>query len=139
MRTTTRRDVCALAAAALALTFTMTGTRAESMTAITLEKGRRETKTVRPGDVIEIRLPAVPGTGYSWQVEGTDAKVVSLAGTRFENRSGEGPRVGAEVDQVITMKANGEGQTEIRLSYRRPWEKSTPTDDIAVLQVTVRK
>jgi len=134
-----RRGICGLAVAAFALMFAMSGARAETMTAIKLEKGRRETKTMRPGDVIEIRLPAVPGAGYSWQVEGADPKVVSFAATRFESRNAEGPRVGAEVDQVITMKANGEGQAEIRLSYRRPWEKSAPTDDTTVLSLSVRK
>jgi predicted secreted protein len=57
----------------------------------------------------------------------------------YENRSNEGPRVGATVDQVITLKAVGAGQTDVRLSYRRPWEASTPSDDTAVLQVTVGK
>jgi predicted secreted protein len=106
---------------------------------IQLEKGKRASTTVRPGDVVEIKLPAVPATGYSWQVEAADPKVLSLVDTRFESRSTDGPRVGAEVDQVITMKANGEGQTEIRLSYRRPWEQSAPTDDTAVLSLSVRK
>ena len=109
------------------------------MTAIKLEKGKRASTTARPGEVVEIRLPAVPATGYSWQVEATDPKVMSLVDTRFENRNAEGPRVGAEVDQVIRMKALTEGQTDIRLSYRRPWEQSAPSADTAVLQVTVRK
>ena len=139
MRRVTRRGICVLAIAALLPMLPMTGSRAETMTAIKLEKGRREAKTVRPGDVVEIRLPAIPGTGYAWQIEAIDAKVLSLVDKRFENRSSDGPRVGATVDQVITMKAVGEGQTEIRLSYRRPWEKSAPTDDTAVLQVTVAK
>ena len=109
------------------------------MTAIKLEKGKRANTTARPGEVVEIRLPAVPATGYSWQVEATDPKVMSLVDTRFENRNAEGPRVGAEVDQVIRMKALAEGQTDIRLSYRRPWEQSAPSADTALLQVTVRK
>src|SRR5262245_32529898 len=68
---------------------------AETMTAIKLEKGRRESKTVRPGDTVEIKLPAIPSTGYSWQVEGADPKVLSVVNKRFESRSDDGPRVGA--------------------------------------------
>jgi inhibitor of cysteine peptidase len=132
-----RRGVCGLAVAALVLMLPMTESRAESM--IKLEKGKRASTTARPGDLLEIRLPAVPGTGYSWQVDEADAKMLSFVDTRFESRGAEGPRVGAEVDQIITMKATGEGQAEIRLSYRRPWEKSAPTDDTAVLRVTVGK
>jgi len=109
------------------------------MTAVKLDKGGRETKTVRPGDVVEIRLPAIPGTGYSWQIEAPDPTVLSLVGKHFENKSNDAPRAGAPVDQVITLKAVGEGQAEIRLSYRRPWEKSKPADDTAVLHVTVAK
>ena len=134
-----RRGIGVILAAALASSLPVIGSRAESMTAIKLAKGKRADTTARPGDTVEIRLPAVPATGYSWQVEAADTKVVSVVGTRFENRSNDSPRVGAEVDQVITMKAVGEGQAEIRLGYRRPWEKSAPTDDTAVLQVSVRK
>jgi predicted secreted protein len=131
--------MCFILAAALASSLAVTGSRAQSMTGIRLEKGKRAGTTARSGEMIEIRLPAVPATGYSWQVEAADPKVMALVDTRFENRSAEGPRVGAEVDQVIRMQALAEGQTEIRLSYRRPWEQSAPSADTALLHVTVGK
>jgi predicted secreted protein len=124
---------------AFALCLLAVQSTAEPMTAIKLEKGRRDSKTVRPGDVVEIRLPAIPGTGYSWHVEASDPNVLVLLDKRFEHRTNDAPRVGATVDQVITLKAVGEGKAEVTLSYRRPWEKPAPTDDTAALNVTVAK
>jgi inhibitor of cysteine peptidase len=109
------------------------------MTTIKLEKGRRADKTVRAGETMEIRLPAVPSTGYSWQIEAIDPKVLSVIETRFESASSDAPRVGRQAEQVITLKAVGEGQAEVVLTYRRPWVENSPSDDTATLHVTVAK
>lgn len=113
--------------------------RAQRMIAVDLAKGRSASRTVRVGEVVEVRLPAIPSTGYSWQVETSNPNVLAVGDRRFENKSNDAPRVGSEATQVITLKAVGEGRAEVLLIYRRPWEKRSASDDTSALSVTVTK
>ena len=75
------------------------------------------------GDRINIKLESNPTTGYSWILDGeTDTSVVSLFDSKFVQTEKEEELVGAGGYEILTFKAENSGQTEIILTYQRPWE-----------------
>ncbi len=78
-------------------------------------------KTVTAGEQFDIRLPANPSTGFRWQVDGLDEKVVRLVDTRYEPT---GPaRPGAGGTDIFSFVGVAPGRGNIKLVYIRPWEK----------------
>lgn len=76
------------------------------------------------GDRINIKLESNPTTGYSWILGGeTDTSVVSLFDSKFVQTEKEEELVGAGGYEIFTFKAENSGQTEITLTYQRPWEE----------------
>jgi len=68
-----------------------------------------------------ISLESNPSTGYSWEVAEINQDVLHQVGeTEFEQLS---PLLGAPEKQILRFKSVGEGQSTLKLVYRRPWEK----------------
>ena len=84
-----------------------------------------------PGDTIRIVLKSNPTTGYLWKEDGVPDSDV-LRKVSDEIRSENKTLVGAPGVQTMVYKVVGSGETGIRLSYRRPWEKSVPQDTFQV-------
>jgi len=94
----------------------------------TVELGRDDdgkTVTVRPGDVVCVKLRSNRTTGYSWaEVKGkTDAKVLKSDGGEYKVDEHPAGMVGVGGNEVWTFTALAAGRTEIVLGYARPWEK----------------
>ena len=78
--------------------------------------------SVPKGDILVIRLEAIPGTGYGWQVVRNDTEQLKPLGKPVFEPLGK-DLVGATEHQVFRFKALAPGSTELELHYVRPWEK----------------
>jgi inhibitor of cysteine peptidase len=78
---------------------------------------------LEPGESFSVVLPGNATTGYSWQVEGIDAAILSAAEPVYVSDS---ELVGAGGVYTFTFTAAGAGETELRLVYLRPWEQVEP-------------
>ena len=86
------------------------------------------------GETLEIRLPENRTAGFRWQIEASGEPVVSLQGDAYESADGPPGRGGI---RVLSFKAERSGEGDVRLSYRRPWEESTPPAQTFAIHVRV--
>jgi predicted secreted protein/putative hemolysin len=95
--------------------------------------------TLKVGDTLTVELASNPTTGFSWQVDANDAKVLAQVGESQYRLGSQTPIPGAGGTQTFTFNAVGAGKTTLTLIYVRPWETSvTPTpNDVWSVNVTV--
>ena len=79
---------------------------------------------VPAGRRIEIRLPSNITTGYSWVIgELTPGPIKPLGKVQYvPGKKAEG-RIGVGGTSVLALVATEPGKANLRLEYRRPWEK----------------
>jgi C1A family cysteine protease len=85
--------------------------------------------------VLEIKLPCQPSTGYAWYATDINKEVITRTGDWdfiSEEMSG---KVGQAGTEIIRFTGVSEGTTELTLEYKRPWEKNKIAEDI--FKVTV--
>jgi len=76
---------------------------------------------LRGDQLLVIALESNPSTGYLWEVGGLDERLLRQVGEiEFQQESN---LLGAPAKQIMRFQAVGEGQTTLKLAYRRPWEK----------------
>ncbi len=74
------------------------------------------------GDVLQVRLPSTPSTGYSWTVAGNAPSVLRAVGeARYEPPAKGG--AGAAGTQTFEFRVVAGGGAFLDLVYRRPFEK----------------
>ena len=88
---------------------------------------------LEPGESFSVVLPGNATTGYSWQVEGIDAAILSAAEPVYVSDS---ELVGAGGVYTFTFTAAAAGETELRLVYLRPWDQVEPLETLT-MTVTV--
>jgi len=86
-----------------------------------LESGSAVTLT--GNQVLVVGLESNPSTGYGWQVEALDQRILRLAGQTWISSSG---LLGAPGTQEMRFVGVSEGEVTLVLAYRRPWEKAEP-------------
>ena len=86
-----------------------------------------------PGAILEVRLAAQLGTGFSWQPPKTSILSLSKA-VVDRNRDA---RPGAAEDQVFVFTAQRGGAERLHFEYRRPWEKDASPSRRFSIEVTV--
>jgi inhibitor of cysteine peptidase len=86
------------------------------------ELGQSASVQLRAGDTLRVVLAANPSTGYSWQANQNDARV--LAVNDIENQRAQITRIGAMRSQTLAFTAKAPGQDALTLNYARPWEKN---------------
>jgi len=83
------------------------------------------------GEVLVVQLQAQPSTGYGWQpVAPGEGDILSQAG--LEEFQAESNLLGASGTQTLRFQAVRDGDTTLRLEYRRPWEAVAPEDSFSV-------
>jgi inhibitor of cysteine peptidase len=93
-----------------------------------------KTFAVRRGDLIVIRLAENPTTGYRWEVDMADDRVIALQGSDYAEANGAG--IGGGGTRTFTFKAQAPGTVQVALRLRREWE---PEDSaIDRFDVTIR-
>jgi C1A family cysteine protease len=82
---------------------------------------------LKEDQVLVISLESNPSTGYMWEVEEADGRILRQMGKiEFENQpiSESATRLlGAPVEQIMRFEAVAAGQSTLKLVYHRPWEK----------------
>jgi C1A family cysteine protease/predicted secreted protein len=101
------------------------------------------------GQVLVISLESNPSTGYMWEVEEADERILHQTGkAEFEPElpapmesatiAAQAARtrlLGAPSKQILRFEAVAAGQTTLRLVYRRPWEQDVKPARTFSLQV----
>ena len=78
------------------------------------------TVRVAAGDVVVVRLPENPTTGYRWQT--SVAPGLALGGDEFATTSSSAP--GAPGQRTLRLAARDVGVFHVHAALRRPWESS---------------
>jgi predicted secreted protein len=92
--------------------------------------------TLQSGGSISVRLEAIPGTGYGWQLVRNGSPQLQLEGpARFEPRSNV--EAGGVEDEVFRFRAQMTGIAEIEFHYRRPWDKQGPAAKTFTIRIIV--
>ena len=87
-----------------------------------------------PGDLIVIRLPENPTTGYRWELDVDDDRGVALQDSDYSAASR--PGIGGGGMRTFRLKARRPGTVRVELRLRRKWEP----EEVAVdsFEVTIR-
>ena len=90
------------------------------------------------GDVLEVRLPANPTTGFLWSVSSSKTGVVTQQGNaRYQQSAKEKGLLGGGGEEIWHYRAEHDGQTVLTFSYARPWEKGIAPARVFEWSVTV--
>ena len=76
------------------------------------------------GQALILKLVCQPGAGYSWGISQRAATRLELV-SQHRVETAQDSRVGQTEWQVFTLKALAAGNTNLELTYRRPWEKDS--------------
>ncbi len=93
--------------------------------------------SLRAGQTLIIALKSNPTTGYDWQVDQADEKVVRVVKQDFQPAS-DPERLGAPGQTVVEFQAVSAGTTTLRLIYVRPWEKDVEPQETFQVRITVQ-
>lgn len=72
------------------------------------------------GDVVVVRLPENPTTGFRWQVDRLDEGTVEQVEDTYDG--GPSAAVGGGGTRALAFRVKAPAPTVIELEYRRPWE-----------------
>ena len=75
---------------------------------------------VEIGDKIRVKTCSNPTTGFQWEYEMSNERVLKEEDYDFEEPAGDVP--GAAGIEVRTFEAVEKGTTEVRMEYSQPWE-----------------
>lgn len=78
---------------------------------------------VHVGDELTVRLSAIPGTGYSWNVSGESQGVLVEMGQPTFEKTTDVRKLGAPEQQNFRFRVESPGVHQLQLKYRRPWDK----------------
>jgi inhibitor of cysteine peptidase len=82
------------------------------------------TVDLKPGDTLILDLEGNPTTGYTWQTQALDESVLSLTGE--PSYVSDTDLVGSGGTMTFEFEAVAAGQTDLTLTYHRPWEDVDP-------------
>jgi predicted secreted protein len=92
--------------------------------------------TLRVGEIFQVELPGLGGTGYSWYLDNLDSRFLELVSQ--ETRSAAPPRMaGGPLLHRWRFKAKKEGQTQLKMAYYRVWEGIGTATKHFLLHITI--
>jgi predicted secreted protein len=87
------------------------------------------------GSVVVLRLEAMPGTGYGWQVVRNGSPLLQPEGLPvFEPRSKM--EAGGVEDEVFRFRVSMPGTADLEFHYRRPWDTQGPAAKTFRIRIT---
>lgn len=92
---------------------------------------------VSNGDIVTVRLEAIPGTGYSWQIAENDPDLLKPLG-KPEYEESKSKLIGGVEYQIFRFKALFPGTTLLKLLYYREWEKGKAPEKSYQVTVEIR-
>lgn len=93
--------------------------------------------TLAVGQELTVTLESNATTGFAWEVAGLNAAVLEQVGEP-EYKAPQSGLVGAGGVQIFRFKAKAAGQVELKLNYRRAWEKDVPPAKTFTVTVVVK-
>lgn len=92
--------------------------------------------SLRRGQILELRLVEPGGSGYSWQVEQMDARLLKALDAGVEAKAAAPP--GAPLIRRLRFRMLQPGSSTLFLRLRRPWEKPIDSDTRLSLPLRIR-
>lgn len=99
---------------------------------------KSEQRTVKVGEQFDVKLDANATTGYAWEVADLDEGKVRLVSDNYLEGNTSGQVVGAGGQSVLRFEALAQGQTRIKLVYRRAWETGVEPIKTYTVELTVQ-
>ena len=96
-----------------------TGTR-ENGTLVLTRADHNRSAELRVGERLIVRLPENPSTGYTWAIDETDRRLLTLDGTDYT--PAETGSIGARGQRTFTFTARQPGEVTFKFKYWRFWE-----------------
>lgn len=94
-----------------------------------VELKENSTKTMSPGEVIQIELPGNPTTGFSWILrDEKELKCVKVASRKFVSKLHPKGMTGVPGVEEIAIEAVSPGEETLVFDYKRVWEKKPPVE-----------
>jgi inhibitor of cysteine peptidase len=87
------------------------------------------------GDELTVRLPANATTGFRWVI--SEIGPLEQLGEPIYDGPKKPGLVGAGGVETFRFKAADSGSGELKLEYRRPWEKGAPPEKAWSVKVSV--
>lgn len=92
--------------------------------------------TLSASQVLEVKLPLNPSTGYSWYMRNNDRGMLKqVGGFDFTSYNPQQP-LGAPGIQTMRFVAISKGNTDLELIYARYWQKDVPADSYKIKVIT---
>lgn len=87
--------------------------------------------------VLEVRLPSTPSTGFGWYLKNTDQSLVTQTGEEdFISDNPTNP-IGNSGTQIMRYIGKNGGTADLEFVYKRPWEnESLPADNYKITVVS---
>jgi inhibitor of cysteine peptidase len=87
-------------------------------------------------DIITITLKENPTTGYRWELDGVDEKIILIEDSRYSMLPNSA--IGSGGTRTFTFRPQSLGKARVQLSLKREWEKRIgPIDQFVVfIQIT---
>lgn len=125
-----------LCAAVLLLGVLSACSAAASPLAIT-DKDAGKPITLAVGQELTLTLESNATTGFAWEAAGLNTAILEQVGEP-EYKAPSSSLVGAGGVQVFRFKAKAAGQVELKLNYRRAWEKDVPPAKTFAVTVVIK-
>ncbi len=85
--------------------------------------------------IIYIKLPATPSTGYNWYITNMDKGVITTIGDEEFLPGQSKDLVGQPGTKIIRIAGVSQGLSELTLEYKRLWEKDKASIDIFKINI----
>src|SRR3989339_1832540 len=85
--------------------------------------------------IIYIKLPATPSTGYNWYITNMDKGVITQIGTDEFVPDPNSRMIGQHGTRIIRFAGVSQGTSELTLEYKQIWLKDKASHD--VFQITL--
>jgi inhibitor of cysteine peptidase len=87
-----------------------------------------EKVTIAKDEVLEIKLPSTPSTGYGWYLRNANLDILEQVGDWDFISDDLNEPVGSAGTQITRFVGKASGTANLELVYIRPWEQELPLD-----------
>jgi len=99
------------------------------------EQDAGKTIDLKTGDLLEISLNGNITTGFNWVPADQDPVLLEQVGEVEVTPASD--QLGAPGVIVLTFKAISQGQTNLRLEYKQPWDENTTPEETFEITVVI--
>jgi C1A family cysteine protease len=85
--------------------------------------------TIATDQVLEVRLPSTPSTGFGWYLKNGDQNIVVQTGEEDFISDDLNNPIGNSGTQIMRYIGTNRGVKELEFVYKRPWEDEDPLAD----------